>query len=102
MTSPRAGPQESYTAPHFATPALIAIDVRRGFLSEAPYGVPGTTEIPPALRRTVSAFRAAGRPVVHVVRLHKGSSPSRPPTRADNDRDEGRQEVAALRGGVKT
>ncbi|MER5597035.1 isochorismatase family cysteine hydrolase [Streptomyces sp. NPDC002265] len=71
MTSTGTEPQESYTAPHFATSALITIDVQRDFLSEAPYGVPGTTEILPALRRTVSAFRAAGRPVVHVVRLYE-------------------------------
>jgi len=45
--------------------------VQRDFLSDAPYGVPGTTEILPALRQTVSAFCAAGRPVVHVVRLYE-------------------------------
>ncbi|MGX1543083.1 cysteine hydrolase family protein [Streptomyces adustus] len=71
MTSTEAGRQELYTALHFETSALITIDVQRDFLSEAPYGVPGTTEILPALRRTVSAFRAAGRPVVHVVRLYE-------------------------------
>ncbi|MFE7278344.1 cysteine hydrolase family protein [Streptomyces sp. NPDC057623] len=71
MTPPEPEPQNPYTAPHVATSALVTIDVQRDFLSEAPYGVPGTTEILPALRRTVSAFRAAGRPVVHVVRLYE-------------------------------
>ncbi|MGW1501724.1 cysteine hydrolase family protein [Streptomyces mirabilis] len=71
MTASEPDLQDPYTAPHFATSALITIDVQRDFLSEAPYGVPGTTEILPALRRVVSAFRAAGRPVVHVVRLYE-------------------------------
>jgi nicotinamidase-related amidase len=71
MTTSEPDLQDPYTAPHFATSALITIDVQRDFLSEAPYGVPGTTEILPALRRAVSAFRAAGRPMVHVVRLYE-------------------------------
>ncbi|OIJ63655.1 cysteine hydrolase family protein [Streptomyces mangrovisoli] len=71
MTTAEPRTQGPYTAPHFATSALITIDVQRDFLSDAPYGVPGTTEILPALRRTVSAYRAAGRPVVHIVRLYE-------------------------------
>ncbi|WP_030160562.1 cysteine hydrolase family protein [Glycomyces sp. NRRL B-16210] len=66
MSSP-----DPHTAPHFATSALVTIDVQRDFLSEAPYGVPGTSEILPALRETAAAFRAAGRPVIHVVRLYE-------------------------------
>ncbi|WP_405950595.1 cysteine hydrolase [Streptomyces prunicolor] len=71
MTTAEPGLQDAYTAPNFATSALIVIDVQRDFLSEASYGVPGTTEILPALRRSVSTFRTAGRPVVHVVRLYE-------------------------------
>ncbi|SMF50949.1 cysteine hydrolase family protein [Streptomyces sp. Amel2xC10] len=71
MTTDAEASQDPYTAPHFATSALITIDVQRDFLSEAPYGVPGTTEILPALRRTVAAFRDARRPVVHIVRLYE-------------------------------
>lgn len=71
MTTTEPSPQDPCTAPRFGSSALITIDVQRDFLSEAPYGVPGTTEILPALRRSVSAFRAAGRPVVHVVRLYE-------------------------------
>ncbi|MEU6450721.1 isochorismatase family protein [Streptomyces sp. NPDC046979] len=72
MTPPKPDLQNPYTAPHFATSALVTIDVQRDFLSEAPYGVPGgTTEMLPALRRTVAAFRAAGRPVLYVVRLYE-------------------------------
>jgi nicotinamidase-related amidase len=71
MTTAEPAFDDPYTAPHFETSALVTIDVQRDFLSEAPYGVPGTTEILPALRRTAAAFRAAGRPVVHVVRLYE-------------------------------
>ncbi|MCA1220960.1 cysteine hydrolase family protein [Streptomyces sp. 8L] len=63
--------QSAYTDPHFASSALLVIDTQHDFLSEAPYGVPGTTEILPALRRTVAAFRAAKQPVVHIVRLYE-------------------------------
>jgi nicotinamidase-related amidase len=63
------------TDPHqalrLASSALNTIDVQRDFLSEAPYGVPGTTEVLPAVLETIEAFRAAGRPIVHVVRLYE-------------------------------
>ena len=81
MTTSEPGLQDPYTAPHFASSALLTIDVQRDFLSEAPYGVPDTTEILPALRRTVSAFRAAGRPVVHVVRLYEEGGGNADPVR---------------------
>ena len=34
--------------------------------------IPGTAEVLPALAQLVAAFRGAGRPVVHVVRLYDG------------------------------
>lgn len=71
MATAEPGLQDAYTEPHFDTSALMVIDVQRDLLSEAPYGMPGTTEILPALRWIVSAFRAAGRHVVHVVRLYE-------------------------------
>lgn len=72
MTAAEPGLQDACTAPHFGTSAVMVIDVQRDVLSEAPSGaVPGTMEILPVLRRTVSAFCVAGRPVVHVVRLYE-------------------------------
>ncbi|MEU1507400.1 cysteine hydrolase [Kitasatospora sp. NPDC005748] len=62
---------DPHLAPHPASSALVTIDLQRDFLSESPYGIPGTTEVLPQVRRTVEAFRAAGRPVVHVVRLYE-------------------------------
>jgi nicotinamidase-related amidase len=61
----------SYTVPNFASSALVTIDVQQDFLSGTPYGVPGTTEILPALQQALSAFRALRRPIVHVVRLYE-------------------------------
>ncbi|MBT2234177.1 cysteine hydrolase family protein [Nonomuraea sp. NEAU-A123] len=61
---------DPHLTPNWATSALLTIDVQRDFLSEAPYGVPGTTEALPALAALAAAFRAARRPIVHIVRLY--------------------------------
>ncbi|MFJ9951773.1 cysteine hydrolase family protein [Kitasatospora sp. NPDC091207] len=66
MTTP-----DPHLAPHPESSALVTIDLQRDFLSDSPYGIPGTTEVLPQVRRTVEAFRAAGRPVVHIVRLYE-------------------------------
>ena len=68
---------DPHLAPHWATSALVTIDMQRDFLSGQPYGLAGTTEIVPALRSLIDAFRAAGRPVVHIVRLHRGDDVDR-------------------------
>jgi nicotinamidase-related amidase len=61
---------DPHLAPHWTTSALITIDVQRDFLSESPFGIPGTTEALPALAELTAGFRAAGRPIVHIVRLY--------------------------------
>lgn len=58
------------TQPHWSSCALLTVDVQRDFLSASRYGVAGTTEILPHLIRLADAFRAAHRPIVHVVRLY--------------------------------
>ncbi|MFI5800375.1 cysteine hydrolase family protein [Streptomyces sp. NPDC051677] len=68
------GIDDPHTRPHFASAALVTIDVQNDFLSDSPYGIPGTTEVLPALRSAVSAFRSAGRPVIHIVRLYDPTS----------------------------
>lgn len=55
MTTP--GLQDPYTAPHFATPALITIDVQRDLLSEAPRGVPDWYEEMHERRRKAHSSR---------------------------------------------
>ncbi|WP_328854593.1 cysteine hydrolase [Microbispora hainanensis] len=58
------GPE--YTGPEFSRSALLTIDLQRDFVA----GIAGTAEVLPAVRRLTHAFREAGRPIVHVVRLY--------------------------------
>lgn len=48
---------DPHLAPHWSSSALVTIDMQRDFLSDSPYGVPGTTEVVPTLRRLADAFR---------------------------------------------
>jgi nicotinamidase-related amidase len=66
-----AGDHRPHLVPHWQTAALVIIDMQRDFLSESSHGVPGTTEVVPALRRLTDGFRVATRPIVHVVRLYQ-------------------------------
>jgi nicotinamidase-related amidase len=62
---------DRYTAPEFAAAALITIDMQRDVLDGAPLEIAGTSAALPQMRVLVDAFRAAGRPIVHVVRLYR-------------------------------
>ncbi len=68
---------DPHLAPHWDTSALVTIDVQRDFLSEGPFGIPGTTEVLPQLTDLAAAFRAAARPIVHIVRLYDGDDVDR-------------------------
>ncbi|WP_433374089.1 cysteine hydrolase family protein [Actinoplanes sp. CA-142083] len=61
---------DPHLEPHWDSAALITIDMQRDFLSDGPFGLAGTTEILPNLTKLTEAFRATGRPIVHVVRLY--------------------------------
>ena len=61
---------DPHTEPHFAASALLTIDLQVDFLDGGASPVEGTTAILPASRRVVDSFRAAERPIVHVVRLY--------------------------------
>ncbi len=58
-----------YTAPHWDRSALVLIDVQNDFVDGAT-PIAGTAELLPAMARLARAFRDAGRPVVHVIRLY--------------------------------
>jgi nicotinamidase-related amidase len=62
---------DRYTGPDFASAALITIDVQRDTLDGGPLEVPGTSAALAAMAVVVNAFREAGRPIVHVVRLYE-------------------------------
>jgi nicotinamidase-related amidase len=61
---------DPHLAPHWDSAALITIDMQRDFLSDGPFALAGTTEVLPHLGRLTAAFRADGRPIVHIVRLY--------------------------------
>ncbi|WP_285493846.1 isochorismatase family cysteine hydrolase [Actinomadura sp. NBRC 104425] len=62
-------PGDEHTRPHFTRAALLTIDMQADFVS-GPHAVPGTERIAPAVARLARAFRDAGRPIVHLVRLY--------------------------------
>ncbi|AQZ62226.1 Nicotinamidase [[Actinomadura] parvosata subsp. kistnae] len=55
-----------HTSPEFSRSALLTIDLQRDFVAD----IAGTAEVLPAVRRLTHAFRRAGRPIVHIVRLY--------------------------------
>ncbi len=60
-----------YTSPDFSRAALITIDVQRDcVLPGAPFEISGTFERLPKMRRLAQVFRAAQKPIIHVVRLY--------------------------------
>ncbi len=60
-----------HTAPHLDRAGLVTIDVQRDTLDGAPLEIPGTSAALPAMTALAAAFRSAGRPIVHVVRLYR-------------------------------
>ncbi|WP_020501348.1 cysteine hydrolase family protein [Sciscionella marina] len=56
-------------APHWPSSALLAIDLQHEFCTGA-HAVPGTADILGTVRELVAAYRAAGLPIVHVIRLY--------------------------------
>ncbi|BBO76284.1 hypothetical isochorismatase hydrolase [Desulfosarcina widdelii] len=67
MSTPFTDP---FTAPQYHQAALITVDVQNDTLDGAPFEVPGTTAILPAIERLCRSFRDAGRPIVHVMRIY--------------------------------
>jgi nicotinamidase-related amidase len=61
----------SYTEPDLASCALITIDTQCDVLDGAPLEIPGTSAALPAMAALAQAFREAGRPIVHVVRIYE-------------------------------
>jgi nicotinamidase-related amidase len=62
---------DRYTAPEPARSVLLTIDVQRDFSeSGAPAEIAGTMDCVPAMQSVVEAYRRAGLPIIHVVRLY--------------------------------
>ena len=63
---------QEYLAPERERVALITIDAQRDFVvPNSPAFVGGAPGTVPAMRRLVDAFRDAGAPIVHAVRLYR-------------------------------
>ena len=66
------GDGDVYTAPRAGSAALVLIDVQRDFYEDdAPLPVAGTKQALGPMARLAAAFRAAGLPIVHVIRLYR-------------------------------
>ncbi|WP_055076273.1 cysteine hydrolase family protein [Pseudanabaena sp. 'Roaring Creek'] len=60
-----------YTHPKQSSSALISIDVQNDFtLIGSPAKIRGTHEKVPQMLQLLNAFRAAERPIIHVIRLY--------------------------------
>ena len=60
-----------YTEPEWVRAALVIIDTQCDTLDGQPFEIPGTSAVVPRIRTLLDAFRAASRPIVHVVRLYR-------------------------------
>ena len=60
-----------YTDPDLSNSALVTIDVQRDFsMPGSPAEIPGTMNVVPYIVKLLNAYRAIGRPIVHIVRLY--------------------------------
>jgi nicotinamidase-related amidase len=67
--------------PAFDAAALVTIDVQRDTLDGQVLEIPGTSAVVPRIARLATAFRAADRPIVHVVRLYRADGSNAEPSR---------------------
>lgn len=63
---------DPWLRPEWGRVALLTIDTQVDFVEGGAGPIPGTAAVVPAVARLAAAFRAAGRPIVHVVRLYDG------------------------------
>ncbi len=62
---------DPYLAPRWESSALISIDTQCDTLDGGALEIAGTSDALPAMARLAEAFRAAARPIVHIVRLYE-------------------------------
>jgi nicotinamidase-related amidase len=71
----------AHSLPPLTSAALVTIDVQRDTLDGAPLEIPGTSAAVPRIAELAEAFRRAGRPIVHIVRLYRGDGSNAEPVR---------------------
>jgi nicotinamidase-related amidase len=64
-------PGKPYTAPEFEKSALITVDVQCEFLDGGSCPIAGTASAVPKMARLARAFRVAGRPIIHMIRIYR-------------------------------
>ncbi|MGO9098299.1 MAG: cysteine hydrolase family protein [Mycobacterium sp.] len=69
--------------PHFDSAALLTIDVQVDTLDGGPLEIPGTSTAVPRITSLCQAFRRAGRPIVHIVRIYRADGTNAEPVRMD-------------------
>ena len=62
---------DPHLAPRWESSALITIDTQCDTLDGGALEIAGTSAALPAMARLAESFRAAGRPIVHIVRLYE-------------------------------
>jgi len=60
-----------YTEPEWANSAVITMDTQCDTLDGQAFADPGTSAILPRMRAILEAFRAAKKPIIHIVRIYK-------------------------------
>jgi nicotinamidase-related amidase len=60
-----------YLAPEFGSAALVTIDTQVDTLDGGTLEIPGTSDALPQIATLAEAFRDAGRPIAHIVRLYR-------------------------------
>lgn len=73
----------SIVEPHFDSAALLTIDVQTDTLDAGPLEIPGTSTAVPRIASLCQAFRGAGLPIVHIVRLYLADGSNAEPVRRD-------------------
>ncbi|MDR1237146.1 MAG: cysteine hydrolase [Propionibacteriaceae bacterium] len=61
-----------FTSPHFDRSALVMIDVQADFMDGGTLQIDGTSAKLPQMVELTAAFRAAKRPIVHIIRFYLG------------------------------
>ena len=72
-----------HSLPPLQSAALVTIDVQRDTLDGAPLEIRGTSAAVPRIAALAQAFRQAGRPIVHIVRLYRADGSNAEPVRRD-------------------
>ena len=62
---------DKFTSADWQNSALVTIDTQNDFtLTNSPFAITGTFDIVPKMRQVLHAFRLAGKPIIHAIRIY--------------------------------